>query len=468
MQSSEIPEPDVVSVATLSNQLKRVIDQNFRIVHVRGEISGLKRHASGHLYYALKDADAVIDAVSWRGTYTPGNPALQEGMEVVVRGRVTIYPGRSKYQIIVEHITLAGVGALLQLLEQRKKALAAEGLFDAQHKRPLPLLPHRIAVVTSPTGAVIQDILHRLRERFPCTVLVYPVPVQGEDAAPQVCQALYQLNQLREPDRPQLIIVARGGGSVEDLWAFNEETVARAVFASEIPVISAIGHETDVTLVDYVADRRAPTPTAAAEMATPVRADLQLGLRQTETRILQVMHQYIRERTLRLTLLCTRIPQPQQVLETLWQRVDDVGERLQRGFQGRLDRIAERMTYMGARLRFPQRLFAVTALSLEHLEARMLGLLAQYLQHQTMALESWTVRLEQSSFQRTLKRGFCLATLGQDELIAQGRQFPERHIVQLHFHDATVPVTKAGHPPQKRLRRKSVPTTRAVQLRLFD
>src|SRR6185312_13253995 len=272
--ASNLPE---YTVSELSLALKRSIEENFAVVRVRGEVSGFKRVASGHCYLALKDEDAVLDAVCWRNTAIRLPVKPEDGMEVIVTGRLTTYPGRSKYQLVIDTMELAGVGALLKLLEDRRQKLAAEGLFAAERKKKLPYLPEVIGVVTSPTGAVIRDILHRLADRFPRRVLLWPVAVQGESAAAQVAAAIEGFNRLRPGGpvpRPDLIIVARGGGSLEDLMAFNEESVVRAAAASTIPLISAVGHETDTTLIDHASDRRAPTPTAAAEIAVPVRLDL--------------------------------------------------------------------------------------------------------------------------------------------------------------------------------------------------
>ena len=265
------------SVSELSQALKRVVEGNFEHVRVRGEISGFKRAGSGHLYMSLKDENAVMDAVCWRGVAGRLQIQPEDGLEVIAVGRLTTYPARSRCQIVIEQLELAGEGALLKLLEARRRKLAAEGLFDQERKRPLPFLPEVIGVVTSPSGAVIRDILHRLADRFPRRVLLWPVLVQGEDAAAQVAAAIEGFNKLAPGGavpRPDLLIVARGGGSLEDLWSFNEEIVVRAAAASEIPLISAVGHETDTTLIDFAADRRAPTPTAAAEIAVPVRAEL--------------------------------------------------------------------------------------------------------------------------------------------------------------------------------------------------
>ena len=253
-------EPNLAefTVSELSLALKRTVEEAFGQVRVRGEISGFKRAGSGHLYFALKDEKAVLDAVCWRGTALATTPA--DGLEVICTGRITTYPGRSRYQIIVEEMEVAGEGALLKLLEERRKKLAEEGLFDPVRKKPLPYLPDRIGVVSSPTGAVIRDILHRLSDRFPRPVLLWPVLVQGEGAAAEIAAAITGFNRLKKDGkipRPDVLIVARGGGSLEDLWAFNEESVVRAAAASKIPLISAVGHETDTTLIDFAADVRA-------------------------------------------------------------------------------------------------------------------------------------------------------------------------------------------------------------------
>ena len=267
---------------SFSAALKRTVEDGFAHVRVRGEISGFKRVASGHCYFTLKDDGACIDAVIWRGSAAALRFQPEDGIEVVATGKLTTYPARSRYQIVVERLELAGQGALMALLDKRRRALAAEGLFDEARKRRLPFAPVRIGVVTSPTGAVIRDILHRLEDRFPTHVTLWPVPVQGEGAAEKIAAAVAGFNAMAEP--PDLLIVARGGGSIEDLWAFNEEAVVRAVAGSAIPVISAVGHETDTTLCDFAADRRAPTPTAAAEMAVPVRAELLAQVRELGAR----------------------------------------------------------------------------------------------------------------------------------------------------------------------------------------
>src|SRR6188768_217731 len=278
------------TVSELSSALRRTVEDAYGYVRVRGEVSGFKGASpSGHVYFRLKDDKAVLEAVIWKGTFGRMRVRPEEGLDVIVSGKLTTFAGSSKYQIVIDSLEPAGIGALMKLLEERKKKLAAEGLFDEARKQLLPYLPTVIGVVTSPTGAVIRDILHRLKDRFPRRVLVWPVRVQGEGSAEQIAAAIDGFNAL--PDgghipRPDLLIVARGGGSLEDLWSFNEEIVVRAAAGSMIPLISAVGHETDVTLIDFAADQRAPTPTAAAEMAVPVRSELMLRVDGCARRVL--------------------------------------------------------------------------------------------------------------------------------------------------------------------------------------
>jgi exodeoxyribonuclease VII large subunit len=321
-----------LSVSELSGALKRSVEDSFSHVRVRGEISGFKRVASGHSYLTLKDDRACLDAVIWKGTPVAFRP--EDGAEVIATGRLTTYPGRSRYQIVIERLELAGQGALMALLDQRRRALAAEGLFDQERKRQLPFLPRRIGVVTSPTGAVIRDILHRLEDRCPTHVLVWPVAVQGEGAAAQIAAAMRGFAELPEP--PDLIIVARGGGSIEDLWAFNEEVVVRAVAGSPIPTISAVGHETDVTLCDFSADMRAPTPTAAAEMAVPVRAELLATVRELGLRAGRCARRYRDHAGERFAAVARLLPAPDRLLAPQRQKLDDLGDRLPRGLSSRL------------------------------------------------------------------------------------------------------------------------------------
>jgi len=326
----------VLTVTQVSLALQRVVEESFGRVRVRGEVSGFKRHASGHLYLSLKDSEALIEAVCWRLTAQHLRFMPQDGLEVICTGRITTYPGRSKYQIVIESLEPAGIGALMALLEQRRRRLAAEGLFAAARKKPLPHLPDVIGVVTSESGAVIRDILHRLRERFPRHVLVWPVPVQGEGAAERIAAAIAGFNRLLPGDpvpRPDVLIVARGGGSIEDLWAFNEEAVVRAAAASAIPLIAAVGHETDTTLIDFAADRRAPTPSAAAEMAVPVRSELWVDVGGARQRLTGVLTRHFAALAAELRSARRGVRDPRAAIEGAAQRLDELGGRLGRALR---------------------------------------------------------------------------------------------------------------------------------------
>ncbi|HBZ45425.1 MAG TPA: exodeoxyribonuclease VII large subunit [Maritimibacter sp.] len=319
------------SVSELSGAVKRMIEGEFGHVRIRGEVGRVSRPRSGHVYLDLKDDKAVLSGVMWKGVAARQATQPEEGMEVVATGRLTTFPGQSKYQIVIEEIAPAGMGALMAMLEKRKAALHAEGLFAPERKQALPFLPEVIGVVTSPSGAVIRDILHRLRDRFPRKVLIWPVAVQGERCAPEVANAIRGFNALTPGGaipRPDVLIVARGGGSVEDLWGFNEEAVVRATAESDIPLISAVGHETDTTLIDYASDRRAPTPTAAAEIAVPVRRDLLAWTAEQEGRLTAALMQGITRRAQRLTDLSRALPRAETLLDTPRQRLDRAGDRL--------------------------------------------------------------------------------------------------------------------------------------------
>jgi exodeoxyribonuclease VII large subunit len=325
------------TVSELSSALKRTVEDAYGHVRVRGEISGFRGpHSSGHCYFALKDESAKIEAVIWKFAHARMRFKPQEGLEVIATGKLTTYPGSSKYQIVIESIEPAGVGALMALMEERKKKLGAEGLFDEGRKQLLPWLPEVIGVVTSPTGAVIRDILHRLQDRFPRRVLVWPVKVQGDGSAEQIAAAIRGFNALPEGGlipRPDLLIVARGGGSLEDLWSFNEEIVVRAAAESLIPLISAVGHETDVTLIDFAADKRAPTPTAAAEMAVPVRAELFVEVSGLARRTMLCWQRAQETRRNELRAAARALPAAGELLAIPRQRLDGAAGALPRGLK---------------------------------------------------------------------------------------------------------------------------------------
>lgn len=312
MVKENIPE---YSVTEISKSIKQVLDDTFGYVRVRGEISGLKQAASGHVYLNLKDESAIINGIIWKSNVSRLSFQPHDGLEVICKGRLTTgysdrYPGRSDYSIHIDSLMPAGEGALMALLEQRKKKFAASGLFDQIHKKQIPEYPHRIGVITSPTGAVIQDILHRIEERYPLNVILWPVPVQGDDSSELITQAIrgFNNNDIEESIKPDVIIVARGGGSIEDLWAFNEENIVNAVFESKIPIISAIGHETDTTLIDLVSDLRAPTPTAAAEFVTPVKSELYEVVRKAQKELDQNIEFSIDEKKQHFKLVDHKLP----------------------------------------------------------------------------------------------------------------------------------------------------------------
>lgn len=330
------------TVSDISGEVKRTLEGTFGRIRVRGEVGRVFKARSGHLYYDIKDDRNVLACTTWKGQVSGLSVVPEEGLEVVVTGRLTAFGAQSKYNLNVDEVAVAGQGALMALLEKRKKQLEAEGLFATERKQPLPYLPQIIGVVTSPSGAVIRDILHRLRDRFPRKVLIWPVAVQGANCAPEVSRAIEGFNAMTPGGalpRPDLIIVARGGGSIEDLWGFNEETVARATAASDIPLISAVGHETDTTLIDFVSDRRAPTPTAAAELAVPVRMELLAWTGEQGARLSRAATDAVQRRSQRLRDLSRALPRAETLLESPRQRLDQISERLPsaliRGVQNR-------------------------------------------------------------------------------------------------------------------------------------
>ncbi len=415
------------TVSELSFALKRTVEETYEYVRVRGEISGFKQAASGHMYMALKDADAVLDAVCWRGVASRLEVRPEDGLEVIATGKLTTYPGRSKYQLVIQSMEPAGMGALMALLEERKKKLAAEGLFAPERKQAIPFLPRVVGVVTSPTGAVIRDILHRLSDRFPRDVLVWPVVVQGDGAAEQVAAAIRGFNALPESGdirRPDVLIVARGGGSLEDLWAFNEEVVVRAAAESAIPLISAVGHETDTTLIDYASDLRAPTPTAAAEKAVPVRSELLSRTEVLGNRLDGARRRLIDDRRQQVAGLGRGLPSPREILALPQQRIDDLGERLPRALvttvergRARFDRLSAQITPVALTReieRRTERLRELGGRALRELRAvrddraTALKSLARMLRPDLVAQDIMRARTQAGGLVERLERGYSL------------------------------------------------------------
>ena len=444
-----------LTVSEISQALKRTVEDRFGFVRLRGELSGVKRAASGHMYCALKDENAVLDGVMWRGNAgrLPFRP--EDGLEVVATGKITTYPGRSKYQIVIERMELAGEGALLALLEKTKARLEAEGLFDPARKRPLPYLPRTIGVVTSPTGAVIRDILHRLADRFPSRVIVWPVLVQGQGAAEQVAGALRGFSALPQghADRPDLVIVARGGGSIEDLWSFNEEVVVRAIADCPIPTISAVGHETDTTLADYAADRRAPTPTAAAEMAVPVRAELAAALADFEARKKRAILRPVQLGRERLQTRADRLPKREALLEPHAQRLDDLAERLRRGLRDRAAQGRERLS----NLRLAP---AVLERNLREAQRALAGqklapaLVERPLAERRERLAALGRLAEQLHPDRPLARGYVRVTDAEGRTITDRAGAAKEAALTLKFRDGDLDVSTGGAAAPSTPRRK--------------
>ena len=447
-----------LSVSDLSLMVKQQIEGNFDHVRVRGELGRVVQPASGHLYFDLKDDKSVLAAVMWKGT--TGRLAMQpeQGLEVVATGKLTTFAGQSRYQLVVETMEPAGEGALMALLQARKKQFAEAGLFDAERKQALPYLPQVIGVITSPTGAVIRDILHRLADRFPRHVLLWPVRVQGESCAEEVAQAIAGFNNLSHKGgavpRPDLLIVARGGGSLEDLWGFNEEAVVLAAAQSEIPLISAIGHETDVTLLDFVADQRAPTPTAAAEMAVPVRADLLAALSDLKTRLIRAQNNHLNRHRQNLGGLARGLPRLQDILATPAQILDNLAQRLGFGLQVNIRAHRGQFEKRVSRLSPHSLLAQHRRLSgqLGALRQRALRVRQQQSEKHHAQLAGLARNLDLLSHESVLARGFALVLAANGKAVRTPQDAPVGHVVDVrlagdkHFNAR---VEKSGTPPRQ-------------------
>lgn len=458
----EPKEPEPLSVTALSLALKGLVERNFASVRVKGEISGLKKAASGHLYFALKDEESVLDGVCWRGGSSRLGVVPEDGLEVVCTGKITTYPGRSKYQMVVETMEAAGVGALLKLLEERRKKLESEGLFAPERKKKIPFLPEVVGVVTSPTGAVIRDIMHRLNDRFPRRVLLWPSLMQGAEAAEQVARAIRGFNAIpaggiATPDgiipRPDVLIVARGGGSLEDLWAFNEEIVVRAAAESDIPLISAVGHETDTTLIDYAADLRAPTPTGAAEKAVPVRQELRLTLAESETRLKSSLSRLMKERENVLTGLTRGLPSLEQIVAERAQRLDDRAERLDNAVKNAVADKKSKATAAALRLTRPDFLLEQAKNKLFQTSYPLNERMKTFLTRAENRFQTASRLLDSFSYERVLERGFALVLTPQGKPLPTAAEAKTRTELVLKFADGVLPVAAAA----PKLRKKNVP-----------
>jgi exodeoxyribonuclease VII large subunit len=456
---SETVRPNLpeFSVSEIAAALKRTVEDAFPFVRVRGEVSNLKFHSSGHVYFDLKDDKACLNAVIWRTTAQRLHVKPEQGLEVVCTGRVTTYAGSSRYQIVVEQVELAGLGALMAMLEARRKKLAAEGLFDASHKKKLPFLPDVIGVITSPTGAVIRDIMHRLSARFPRRVMLWPVPVQGDRAAAEIVAALRGFNALgaggRLP-RPDLIIVARGGGSTEDLMPFNDEDVVRAVFASAIPVISAVGHETDTTLIDFVSDLRAPTPSAAAELAVPVRSELLAQLIELERRRFRALSKALEQRRTHLTHLARILPAASQLFAEARQRLDLSAEKLGHALAVNREKHVKRFAEAGARLR-PNAIRKQLALGRERAKScfeRLKRAQRTRLAEIRRSIDALSRMLDGMSYRAVLERGFALVRAADGAIHRRAATLAPGEALSLTFADGTAGATVSGRQAESKPR----------------
>ncbi|MEZ5894543.1 MAG: exodeoxyribonuclease VII large subunit [Parvularculaceae bacterium] len=461
------------SVSELSNAVKRTIEDAFGLVRVRGELGRVTRAGSGHVYLDLKDDKSVISGVMWKGMADRLAIRPEQGMEVIATGRMSTFPGQSRYQLIIDSLEPAGAGALMALLEERKKKLAAEGLFAAERKRPLPYLPQVIGVVTSPSGAVIRDILHRLRERFPRHVIVWPTLVQGRGAEEKIAEAIRGFNALpKDGDvpRPDVLIVARGGGSLEDLWCFNEEVVVRAAAASDIPLISAVGHETDTTLIDYVSDRRAPTPTAAAEFAVPVRSELLSDVLNFERRMATAASRLFETRRTSLISASRGLGRPEDLLGPSTQRLDRASDGLRAGLRARLDNALTSLARAGARL--TPSLLAAGFAQRENLIAvrwtRIADRTERLVADRAARLAASARVLSAVSYQSVLERGFALVRGADGTLIRRAAETAGVASGEIQFADGARRIAFENGTPQKSPEKPAQKKAPARQGKLFD
>ena len=444
-QPQEMPE---LTVSEISFEIKRFVETAFNKVRVKGEIFGAKRADSGHWYLTLKDDNATLSAVIWKGVASRLSFKPEDGLEVVAVGKITTFAGKSSYQLVIESLEVAGAGALLKLLEERKKAYAAEGLFDAIHKKPIPFLPQTIGVITSASGAVIRDIIHRVRDRFPSHILLIPTPVQGEGAAEKIAEAIRNFNRLDEISsyhKPDVLIVARGGGSLEDLWPFNEDCVIRAVFASNIPIISAVGHETDTMLIDYVADKRAPTPTGAAEFAVPVKSELQAALNNLDARLKNGVIRYFSEKQNILIGLGRGIPNLTQILQEAIQRFDDKVERLSLSFNNFLQNKARMIDLCGLKPFYIKNIIEK--------------------KHET--LSNLLLRLSSVSVDAVLKRGFAWVKDDNGQTIYGVNEAKKAKALEIKFADGSFKTSSSSVTISDKVIKKGKKTNEK-QISLFD
>jgi len=463
-KGSNAPE---MSVSDLAFSLKKTLEETYGRVRVRGELSRVSIPRSGHMYSNLKDDNSVIDIVCWKGVLSKLSIQPEEGLEVICTGRITTYPARSNYQMIIESMELAGEGALLKMLEERKKKLAAEGLFDESRKKKLPFIPRTIGVITSPTGAVIRDIMHRLRDRFPSHVLLYPVLVQGKGAADQVAKAIDDFNRI--DSKPDLLIVARGGGSLEDLMPFNEEIVVRAVSNSHIPIISAVGHETDTTLCDYAADLRAPTPTGAAEMAVPIRTELMAQITEMQKRMINISSRNLSDLRNKLQAADARLGSPERLFDVKIQKIDNINNRLDSCFEKLIHTKQNILTKYSASLRSPKNVIR-EKYSLVSLHSKRLATIkSRIIEPHKNKLDQSSRMLESLSFKKILQRGYTVIKDENGKVITKASQTKNNQAINIQFQeDKIINATIGKNNNVKNIKSsKSKPNKEENQIDLF-
>ena len=419
------------SVTEISSKLKSLIEQNFAYVKVRGEISGMKIATSGHAYFSLKDQDSVLACICWKYALARLKFKPEDGVQVIAFGKITIYPGQSKYQLTIESLEADGVGALIMMLEKRKAMFQAEGLFDAERKKKLPFLPKKIGVVTSLSGAVIKDILHRVQDRCPINIVIWPVLVQGDGAPEDIAKAINGFNRMDNP--PDLLIVARGGGSIEDLWAFNEEIVVRAASESKIPLISAIGHETDFTLLDFVADVRAPTPTAAAEIALPVLADLKLSLIEYVARLSQIMRRNLDIMSTKLSMRYSQLPNLYDIIMMRVQKFDHLIDRIDAAFNLYLAKKTHLLTHMQLESRYLRikHKIDIYATKLVQLQEYSNLALKRLIDNKIVQLASMSDLISSLDYKRVLGRGFAVVRNRDGVILTKGNEISGEFLLEM-------------------------------------
>lgn len=441
-QSSLKPDIKEFSVSEISNRIKEVLESNFGYVRVKGEISGLKIASSGHGYFNLKDSFAVLGSTCWRPVLAKVPFVLSDGMEVVILGKITSYGGQSRYQLSVERIEPAGIGAMMQILRERRQKLEAEGLFDKALKKSIPFMPKIIGVVTSITGAVIKDIIHRISDRCPMHVIIWPVAVQGEGAANEISEAIEGFNKLTVPQKPDLIIVARGGGSIEDLWPFNEEIVVRAAFASSLPIISAVGHETDYTLIDLAADLRAPTPTAAAEFAVPVLQDLKYTLNTYHTRLTSLLKRLLDQHRQTLANYHRILKYPINLLELRQQRVDELGFRLKDALPNLLKLKQANLEKFAGRRQNLERMIDYRFLQLGHQTNYLIKAINRAIGVFEHKVDLNKSLLQSLDYNNVLKRGFALIKSPNGRFLSSKSTVGRHEQLKIRFFDGEIEVRK--------------------------